>query len=61
MENKAQTLFVAVDGSEMAEVAFQTAMKDIMREECDELVVGHISDKRKDYLPWNMKTNFMQD
>lgn len=61
MESKGQTYFVAVDGSEAAELAFQTVFKDILREECDQLVVGHISDKRKEYLPWNMKSNFVAD
>jgi hypothetical protein len=29
--------------------------------ETDHVVVAHISDKRKDYLPWNMKPNFVAD
>ncbi len=29
--------------------------------ETDQVVVAHISDKRKDYLPWNMKPNFVAD
>lgn len=61
MESRAQTLFVAVDGSDASEVAFQCALKDIMREDIDHLVVGHISDKKKDYLPWNMKSHYVQD
>ena len=59
--NHAQTLFVAVDGSEASEVAYQCAYRDILREDRDHLVVGHISDKKKDYLPWNMKSHYIQD
>lgn len=32
-----------------------------MREDIDHLVVGHITDKKKDYLPWNMRPNYVQD
>ena len=32
-----------------------------MRADVDHLVVGHISDKRKDYLPWNMRSHYVQD
>lgn len=32
-----------------------------MRENLDHLIVAHISDKKKDYLPWNMKSNYIRD
>jgi hypothetical protein len=52
----AHTLFVAVDGSKASEEAFALTFKDLFREECDFLVVAHITDKRKEsYLPYNFK------
>jgi hypothetical protein len=27
----------------------------LLREECDKLVVGHVMNKSKDYLPFNLK------
>ena len=59
--NKAQTFFVATDGSDASELAFQVCAKDMMREDIDHIVVGHISDKKKDYLPWNMKPQYVND
>lgn len=62
MVSKAQTFFVATDGSDASELAFNVVAKDMFREDCgDNIVVGHISDKKKDYLPWNMKPNFVAD
>jgi hypothetical protein len=50
------TLFVAVDGSHASEEAFNIVSQDMFREESDHLVVGHITDKRKEsYLPYNFK------
>jgi len=42
-------------------MAFNIVLKDMMREDIDHLVVGHVSDKKKDYLPWNMRSNFIAD
>jgi len=59
---------VAVDGSDASEAAFMYVYKDIMRSDRDNqgikdtLVVGSISDKRKEsYLPWNMKPHYLND
>lgn len=60
-ESKAQTFFVATDGSDASELAFNVVMKDMMREDIDHLVVGHVSDKKKDYLSWNMKPQYVDD
>jgi len=54
--DKAQNFFVAVDGSDASDLAFQVVYRDIIREDIDTLVIGHVSDKKKDYLPWNMKS-----
>ena len=51
--------FVAVDGSVMSEIACDTVMKDLMREE-DNLVVGHVEDKAKTYLPMKMKSHYIK-
>ena len=32
-----------------------------MREECDKLVVGHIMNKSKDYIPFNLKPQYLKD
>jgi len=61
MESRAQTFFVGTDGSDASDMGFNVVMKDMLREDIDHLVVGHISDKKKDYLPWNMRSNFVAD
>ena len=33
----------------------------MIRMDLDDLTVGHITDKNKDYLPWNMKPSHVQD
>lgn len=55
------TIMCAVDGSDASEMAFYTAMYDVMREECDTLIVGHISNEKKDYLPWNMRATHVKE
>ena len=55
------TIMCAVDGSDASEMAFYTAMYDVMREECDTLLVGHITNDKKDYLPWNMRSTHVRD
>lgn len=56
------TLFVSVDGSHASEEAYEIVSKGIFREECDHLVVGHITDKRKEaYLPYNFKQQYLMD
>jgi len=60
--NPAFTLFVAVDGSTASEEAYNIAAKDLFRDNHDHLVVGHITDKRKEsYLPYNFKQQYLHD
>lgn len=32
-----------------------------MKEECDKMVLGHVMNKTKDYLPFNLKPNYLKD
>jgi len=57
----AQTWFVATDGSEASEDAFQVAYKGLYRKDKDHIVVGHISDRRKDYLPYNLRPDYLSE
>ena len=61
MESKSQTYFIGVDGSPAANDAFETIKRGLMREECDKLVVGHVMNKTKDYLPFNLKPLYLKD
>lgn len=60
-QSSGQTFFVGVDGSEASDMAFNVVFRDMIREDQDHMVVGHITDKKKDYLPWNMKPQFVAD
>lgn len=33
----------------------------MFRESCDKLVVGHIKNKEKTYLPWNFKPDYIHE
>ena len=58
----AYTIFVAVDGSLASDEAYALVAKDLFRENHDHLVVGHITDKRKEsYLPYNFKQQYLHD
>lgn len=61
MESKSVTYFVGVDGSPAATEAFETIKRGLMREECDKLIVGHVMNKSKDYLPFNLKPSYLKD
>ena len=52
---------MGTDGSDASDMGFNVVMKDMLREDIDHLVVGHITDKKKYYLPWNMRSNFIAD
>jgi len=58
---KGVTYFCAIDGSPAAYESFQLVMRDVLREECDKLVLGHVFNTKKDYLPFNMKQQYIQD
>lgn len=71
---KPTTFFVAVDGSDQSDFAFQYVLKDLMKTKRDypeseqdqhphdHLVVGTISNKQKEsFLPYNMKANYLAD
>lgn len=52
---------MGTDGSEASDLAFNVVCKDMFREEIDHIVVGHVTDRKKDYLPWNMRPQFVSD
>jgi len=56
----AQTYFVGVDGSDASEDAYQVVMRGLRRK-TDKMVVGHVHDQRKDFLPFNMKPNYIRE
>lgn len=35
--------------------------RGLMREECDKIVVGHVMNKSKEYLPFNLKPTYLKD
>ena len=58
----AYTLFVAIDGSQASDEAFALASKDLFRDNHDHLILGHVTDKRKEgYLPYNFKQQYLHD
>lgn len=57
----AQTYFVGIDGSPAALEALQIVLRSMFREECDELVVGHVYNSKKEYLPFNLKPQYIED
>ena len=56
----AQTYFVGVDGSDASEDAYQVVMRGLRRK-TDKMIVGHVHDQRKDFLPFNMKPNYIRE
>lgn len=59
--HKGVTYFVGVDGSIAASEAFEVAKRGLMREECDKIIVGHVQNKSKEYLPFNLKPQYIKD
>jgi len=60
-EQTPQTWFVATDGSEASDAAFEVAYKGLYRKDTDHFVVGHVSDRRKDYLPFNLRPEYLSE
>ena len=58
---KAQNWFVAIDGSDASEDAFQVTLKGLYRSDKDHITVGHISDHRKDFLPFNLRSEYLAE
>ena len=52
---------VAVDGSDASELAFSIAMKALFRPEQDNFNVCTITNNSKDYLPWNMRGDYIAE
>ena len=59
-EENPQSYFVGVDGSDASEDAFQVIMNGLRRKE-DKLTVANIHDSRKDFLPFNLKPNYIRE
>ena len=59
MESKGLTYFCGVDGSVMAEIACDMALKDLQRDN-DKVVIGHIYDMEKTYLPMKMRAHHIR-
>ena len=53
--------FIGVDGSEASEQAFQVILKGLYREHVDKITVAHITDRRKDYLPFNYRPDYIKE
>lgn len=54
-----KTIVSAVDGSEMAHRAFQIAMH--IRQSQDRLIVLHCADRRKEFLPRDLKPEHIME
>ena len=52
--------FVGVDGSPQSEMAFDICMHGLFRPNKDKFNVCHISDERKEYLPFNMQPDYLE-
>lgn len=39
----------------------EVVKKGILKEECDHLVLGHIMNSKKEYLPFNLKPQYLKD
>lgn len=52
---------MGIDGSPNALQALQIVLRSMLREDCDELVVGHITNPKKEYLPFNLKPQYIED
>ena len=57
----AQTYFVGTDGSQASHDAFNVVLHGLIRERVDELVVGHVSNAAKEYLPYNMQSDWIKE
>ena len=57
----AQNWFVAIDGSEASEEAFQVTYRGLYRSDKDHITIGHITDRRKEYLPFNLKPEYLSE
>ena len=51
---------VGVDGSEQSELCYTLVYKDLMKES-DSLIILHISNKWKKYLPYNFCPDYIND
>ena len=52
---------VAVDGSDASELAFTIAMKGLFRPGIDAFNVCTIVNSKKDYLPFNMRPEYIEE
>lgn len=52
--------FVGVDGSHQSEMAFDICMHGLFRPSKDKFNVCHISDQKKDYLPFNFMPDYLE-
>lgn len=59
MESKGLKYYCAVDGSVMADIAVEMVMKDMQRD-CDSVVIAHVADRSKGYLPMKMRPHYIQ-
>ena len=60
-ESHEQVYFVGVDGSTNANEAFEVIKRGILREGTDKLVVGHVFNNSKKFLPFNLKPSYIKD
>ena len=59
-EGAVQNYFVGIDGSSASEDAFQVVMNGLRRPQ-DKITAAHVHDSRKDFLPYNMKPNYIRE
>lgn len=59
MESTGVNYFCAVDGSVMADIATELVMKDMQRDN-DNVIIAHISDRSKNYLPMKMRPHYIK-
>ena len=59
MNDSPKTFCVGVDGSEIAHLAFQTALR--LRKKEDDMNVFHIADTTKTYLPYDLEPDYIKD
>jgi hypothetical protein len=55
-----QNYFIGIDGSDASEDCFQVVMNGLRRP-CDKITAAHVHDSRKDFLPYNMKPNYIRE
>lgn len=60
-KTESQVFFVAIDGSQASEDAFQVVRHGLWRDHKDQLVVGHIRNNKKSYLPYNLRPDYLKE